>query len=266
MLKKLFFSLFLTLLVIIIISYSLLYFYQEKLIFHPDKIDKSFEYKFDGKLEELQFEMNDGKKLNGVLFRADTSKGLIFYLHGNAGSIETWGEISSYYTKLNYNVFMLDYRGFGKSEGEIESEKQFFDDIENVYNTFTKSYDESRIIILGYSIGSGPAAYLTSINHPKLLILQAPYYSLTDLTKNIFPLVPSFMLKYKFETYKYIKNLKTPIIIFHGDKDEVIYYGSSLKLKKEFKDSDRLITLKDQFHNGITTNPAYLEEISKILE
>jgi pimeloyl-ACP methyl ester carboxylesterase len=117
---------------------------------------------------------------------------------------------------------------------------------------------------LGYSIGTGPAARLAADNKPKLLILQAPYYSMTDLVKNIYPFIPGFLLKYKFETNKSLNRCSMPVVVFHGDQDDVIYYGSSLKLKKEFQHL-QLITLKDQGHNGMTENKEYLEAVKSIL-
>lgn len=120
-------------------------------------------------------------------------------------------------------------------------------------------------MILGYSIGTGPAAIMASTNNPRMLILQAPYHSLTDLMKHHYPIIPTFLLKYKFETNEYLKNCKMRVVIFHGDKDEVVYYGSSLKLKESFKPNDTLITLKGQSHNGITDNLDYINSISEIL-
>ena len=99
-----------------------------------------------------------------------------------------------------------------------------------------------------------------------MLILQAPYYSLTDMMRHTYPIIPTFILKYKFETYEYIKKCKMPILIFHGDQDEVIYYGYSLKLKEDFKKEDTLITLIGQGHNGMTENPVYKMEIQNILK
>jgi len=203
--------------------------------------------------------------LNGILFKSDSSKGLIFYLHGNAGSLNSWGDVAKTYTDLNYDVFIIDYRGFGKSEGSIENQGQLFDDLQIAFNVMKEKYAEDKIIVLGYSIGTGLAAKIASVNHPKLLILQAPYYSLTDMMKHDYPIIPTFILKYKFDTYKYIENCNMPIVIFHGNADEVIYYNSSIKLKALLKKSDKLITLNGQGHNGITDNPVYIEEIKKIL-
>jgi pimeloyl-ACP methyl ester carboxylesterase len=160
---------------------------------------------------------------------------------------------------------MMDYPGYGKSTGHITSLKQLFNSISAAYAFIKPNYPENHIIILGYSIGTGPAAWLASQNHPQKLILLAPYYSLGDFVQKIYPFVPGVILKYKINTYQYIRHTTVPIIIFHGDADEVIYYGSSLKLKKYLKRGDSLITLHGQPHNGIDENPDYLTSLRAIL-
>ena len=248
-----------------VIICGLLFFFQEKLIFFPQKLDKNYKFNFFKKFEEINIKTKDSKLLNSILFKADSSQGVIFYLHGNAGSLSSWGGVAKTYTALHYDVLMLDYRGYGKSEGSINRQSEFFQDIQTAYDELKNRYPENKIIVLGYSIGTGPAAKVASVNNPKLLILQAPYYSLTDMIGHTYPIIPTFILKYKFTTGEYIKNCKMPIVIFHGNKDEIIYYGSSLKLKAAFKKHDTLITLSGQGHNGITENSDYVNEIQKIL-
>ncbi len=249
-----------------IVLCGLLYFFQEKLIFFPQKLDTDYQFKFgQNEFEELNIKAPDGKLLNGLLFKADSTKGLIFYLHGNAGSLSSWGSVAETYTNLNYDVFILDYRSYGKSEGSINGQEQLFKDNQTVYDELKKRYSEKNIIIIGYSIGTGLAAKLASENSPKQLILQAPYYSLTDMMHHRFSFIPTFILKYKFATNEYLKDCKMPITIFHGNSDRVIYYGSSLKLKEEFKTKIDLITLDRQGHNGITDNPEYKKELKRIL-
>ena len=235
----------------------IVYFIQEKLIFMPDKLPENHHFAFDQPFNEMFFKMEDGMLLNGVLFKADSSKGLIFYLHGNAGSIDGWGGVAKFYTDLHYDLFMLDYRGYGKSKGNISSEKQLYSDVQAVYDDLKKQYKENAIVILGYSIGTGPAAKLASTNNARLLVLQAPYYSLTDMMRHQFPILPTFLLKYKFETSRFLLQCKMPVVVFHGDADEVIYYGSSLKLKQLFKRQDTLITLKGGYHNGMSEREDY---------
>lgn len=262
-------KMFLNLLIILLVFYVficvVLYFTQEKLIFFPEKVDKSFQFKFSQDFEEINIKTKDNVLLNSILFKADRSKGVIFYLHGNAGSLNSWGEVAEVYTELNYDVFMPDYRGYGKSEGKIKSEQQLFQDIQTVYDSLKTKYDESKIVVLGYSIGAAPATKIASTNQPRMLILQAPFYSLTDLAKHIYPVIPAFILKYKFETNKYIQKCAMPVIIFHGDRDEIIYYNSSVKLKELIKKSDTLIILNGVGHNGMSSDPQYLNELKKIL-
>lgn len=243
----------------------MIYFYQESLIFHPEKLDQSFQFDFDQKFEEKFIRTTDGKKLNSILFKVPNSKGLIFYLHGNGGSVNSCGIVAETFTKLNYDVFMLDYRGYGKSEGTIDGEEQLHKDVQSAYNELKKYYPENKILVLGYSIGTGFAAKLASNNHPKLLILHAPYYNLTDLMQHKYSIVPSFILKYKLKTNEYLKKCEMPVVIFHGDKDKGIYIGSSQKLKKQFKHGDKLFVLKGVGHNGIIKSDEYQSLILELL-
>lgn len=242
-----------------------LYFEQEHIIFFPKKLSKDFKFQFEKPFEEIKIKAKDNSLLHGLLFRADSSKGLVFYLHGNAGAADTWGEAAKTYTDLNYDTFIFDYRSYGKSEGEITNENEFHDDIQLAYNYFKSRYEEHKIVIIGYSIGTGPAAHLAANNHPKMLVLQAPYYSLIDMMHHSYPIIPDFLLKYKFETGTSLKNTKAQVKIFHGDADEIIYYGSSLKLKQHFKKEDELITIQGLGHNGMNRNLFYQNVLKKML-
>jgi esterase/lipase len=243
----------------------LLYFIQEKLIFFPEKLEQDYIYHFSGNFEEKWIETADGNKINALLFKADSSKGVILYLHGNAGALNSWGDIAPIYTSLHFDIFIPDYRGFGKSTGKIYSEKQIFDDVQRIYNFLMNDYKEEQIVIMGYSIGTGPASYLAAKNNAKKLILQAPYYNLSDVVNDHYKIIPSFLLKYQFRTNKYIKKVKSPIAIFHGDKDELIYSKSSKKLIKLCKPDDKLFILANQEHGNINDNKEFQYQLKGLL-
>lgn len=246
----------------------LLYFFQEKMIFYPQTLAKDFQFQHYRNFEERYVEMKDGKKLHSLLFKIENPKGVVFYLHGNAGSLESWGSVAEIFTDMGYDVFIPDYRGYGKSQGAIESEAQMHRDNQTLYNSLKSNYSEGGIIVLGHSIGSGMAAKVASANSPRLLVLQAPFYSLPDLVTNSPPLniFPAFLIKYNFRTGKYLKEVGAPVVILHGDKDEIIYYGSSLKLQQHFKAGDTLITLQGYGHNDFLTTRKYRNEIEMLLE
>lgn len=263
--KRFFIRLFTALLALYVIVCTLLYYFQEKIIFHPHKLEKNYVFHFDRPFREITTDGAEGKKISNVLFKTDSSRGLVFYLHGNAGSATHWEYTADVFNKLHYEVWMHDYRGYGKSEGIIKSENQLHEDAQKAYEAALQLYPENKIIIIGYSIGTGIAARLASEHHPQQLVLQAPYYNLTDLMKKRFPLIPSFILKYKLETNKYLSKCTVPVTLIHGDADEVIYYGSSLKLKPLLKTTDTLIFLKNQGHVGFPGNEDYVHAIEKIL-
>ena len=245
---------------------ALLFFFQEYLIFFPEKLERTYKFKFNQKIEEINIKTKDQKLLNGLLFKVESSKGLIFYLHGNAGSLRAWGEVARTFTDLNYDVFIVDYRGFGKSEGSIRSERQLYEDLQSAYDVMKLNYSEDKIVILGYSVGAGLAAKIASSNKPRLLILQAPFFNMTDLMRYHYPIIPTFLLRYKFPTNEFIKDCNMPIVIFHGKQDEVIYYNSSLKLKRSLKPNPTLIPLDSQGHNGMTSNREYINAIGDVLK
>ena len=237
----------------------------EQQLFPGAKLDKNFHFNFPGNVSEINILTKDRSKLNGLLFKSDQTKGLIIYLHGSNGAVDTWGKIAGFYTALNYDIFMLDYRGYGKSDGKITSEAQLYSDAQAAYDQLSLDYSQRHIVVIGQSLGAAPAAMLAANNNPRALILQAPYYSLGDWVHSLAPDVDTSNLKYKLRTYEFLPKTKAPVIIFHGDLDDAIYYGSSEKLSSYFKLVDKLFILKGEGHNDFTNNKEYLQKLEEVL-
>lgn len=238
---------------------------QVKFFFPGAKIDKDFKFNFSTTFSEVTIIATDSVKLNAVLFKAEATKGVILYIHGNSGGNDKWGLMAATYTNLHYDLFLFDYRGYGKSEGFIKNENEIYKDVQTAYNYLKLIYGENKIIVLGYSIGTGPAAFLAANNHPKELILQAPYYSLPDAMHHLRPSFDTTKIAFQFNTWKYVKMTTAPIVIFHGDIDKMFYYGSSEKLTAFFKPGDRLIKLKGAGHAFMVRNPIYLDSLKEVL-
>lgn len=243
----------------------LLYFKQERLLFFPQKLASNYRFTFGVPFQERWIKASDGTQLHGLLFPADSSKGLIFYLHGNGGALDSWGEVAPFYTRLGYDVFMLDYRGYGKSAGQIQSQAQFLGDVEVAYQHLLTEYPENRVVLLGYSLGTGAAAWLAVKHQPRLLLLQAPYPSMRAMARHYYPWVPGFIVRYPLATDKVLPRVKAPVIIFHGDQDEIIDYQLTLLLKAALKPQDQFIMLAGAGHNNMTSNPVYQETVQRIL-
>ncbi|MDQ6471087.1 alpha/beta fold hydrolase [Flavobacterium sp. LHD-80] len=255
---------FFAIIYVVVVSY--IYFNQVGMVFQSAALPKDFKFEYESPFEELNIKSFDGVNLNGLLFKTENSKGLVFYLHGNAGTLESWGKIAKTYTNLGYDIFILDYRSFGKSEGEIENEEQLNKDVAEVYKRLTERYPENKIVISGYSIGSGLATILASENKPKALILQSPYFSFTELSGTRVRFFPDFMKKFHLETYQYLPKIKAPIFIFHGLDDQLIPVENSVRLNKILGSKGHLYLLKGQGHIGMNENESFQEQLKVILQ
>jgi uncharacterized protein len=243
-----------------------MYFNQEAIIFHPKHIEKGYQFGYDFDFEEIFFDVDENIQLHGLLSKQDSSQGLIFYLHGNAGNCTALAGLNNVYSQFNYDVFVLDYRSYGKSNGELTDEEQFYEDAQFAYDEIKKRYAEENIIIIGFSVGTATAAWLASQNNPSKLILQAPYYSMLRMKDVNYSFIPDFVVNFEFETYKYLEHVRSPTYIFHGDRDETIHVSNAVDMEEFLKPGDQLIILEGQRHNGIDKNAEYQKHFRELVE
>ncbi len=262
------------------------YLLQEKILFHPVKLDKNYQFPFKATFTEHNLITTDNAKINTIWFKANSennianhtlnhtlsntlsnsSKGVIVYCHGNADNIVRWGQIVEKLLPLGYDILIFDYRGFGKSTGTI-SEKALFADTQMVYDFAKKYYSENQIIIYGRSLGTGLATHLATTNHAKHLILETPYYSILELSQRYAAWLPTkLILQYHIRTDLNIVKVQCPITIFHGTEDEVVPYDSGIKLKPLLKNGDEFITVPNGMHGDLELYAEYQEGIKRILQ
>ena len=242
-----------------------LYFFQEKMVFAPDKLSQKYKFRFEQEFVELYYKTEDGNEINALHFKAENSRGVVFYQHGNAGSLAGWGERAIDFIAEDYDVLMYDYRGFGKSTGSIKNEKMLYNDALMIYKKMMYDYKERDIIVYGMSLGTGIAAKLAHENNPKLLVLETPYFNFYDVAKFHYPYLPnSILLHYQFKTNKLLPDLKIPIYLFHGTEDETVPYESSQRLLA-LSENITLFTVKDGSHNNLNTFHDYHDGLKRIL-
>lgn len=267
--KKLLFGLLKWVLGFYLVVLLLLYLFQDKIIFQATTLPPDFKFNFQQQFEENTYTSPEGVKINTLFFPVEgESKGLIFYCHGNRRNIKTWGRFVKSFTKNGYDVFMWDYRGFGKSEGK-PSEDNIFSDAEFLYDKMSEKYPENKIIVYGRSLGTGVATKLSAGHSPKKLLLETPYYSMADVGKKQFPFLPySLLIKHPFRTDRYILKVKCPIHIFHGTDDELVPYESSLDLARVLnrEPTELIITLEGGGHRGLDRFDEYQIRLSELLE
>ena len=239
------------------------YVIQSRLIFSPTKLPQSHVFRFDLPFREEYFAMEDGAIINALHFSVRSPLRIVLYFHGNTGSLDSWGGVAGDFVQHGYEVVVIDYRGFGKSTGSI-SEHALQSDGMAIYDRLTESYSESDIVVYGRSIGSAPATFVAAHRDPKALILESPFYSMRDLVRHMFPVVPAFLLRYPLRNDIYLARVTSPILLFHGTDDRVIYYDSSTKLKR-LVPAARLISIDGGRHNDLPDNQIYKTELRHIL-
>lgn len=243
-----------------------IYFWQEKFLFKPEKLPSDFEFKY-GDIEFLEYNLEPvpGVNINGIHFCQEKPKGVVLYLKGNSRSIKGWGRFAVDFTRLGYDVIMIDYRGFGKSTGK-RTEEGIKRDLQYIYDELKKQVKEKYIILYGRSLGSGFAAKLASTNNPRMLILESPYYSVRHVAKRYTPFLPlSLILRFPIRTYKWLKHVQCPIKILHGTNDKLIPYKTAVKLSKIKPENTRLYSIIGAGHNNLYTKEEYHRMLDEIL-
>jgi len=239
---------------------------QERFIFKPEKLDKDFIYKYDAPFRELFFDVEPGVRINGLHFTVNAPHGLVLYFHGNTRSIKGWARYAKDFFRYNYDVVLVDYRGFGKSTGK-RNEKDMLNDMQFVYDKLASQYTEQHIIVYGRSLGSGFATKIASDNQPRYLILDAPYFSFTKAIERFLPMLPvRLVLRFHLRTDKWIARVRCHTYILHGTKDWLIPVSNSEKLQALNPKMITLIRIKGGGHNNLPAFPEYHNFIRDILQ
>ena len=241
-----------------------LYFLQDLIIFHSKPLARDYNFNFKQPFKELNLSPDGHRNLNIVQFLPkEKPKGIVLYFHGNMINIERYAQYAPVFTKNNYEVWMIDYPGYGKTTGK-RSEQTMYDDALFLYQLAIKKTSAENIILYGKSLGTGVASYLASVKACKQLILETPYYSMTSMTRHYVPIYPAGLLRYSFPGFQYLKKVKVPVSIFHGTSDEVIPYSQSIKLKRELPGIN-LITVPNGKHNNLYRFPRVIQKLDSLL-
>ncbi len=246
---------------------SILYVLQERFLFRPVPLAQDHEYTFEHEFEELFFETGKNSVINALFFKARQSKGAMLYFHGNAGNLDRWGHVTTYFVDLGYDVLVMDYRTYGKSKGKLSEEALYLDG-QKCYEYLLDRYDEKDITVYGRSLGSGIASKIAAQNNPRRVLLESPFYSIADVAKTRFPIFPvGKLLKYRLPNHEHLGRFNGPIAIFHGTEDYVVPYRSGSKLAEKVNNGNvELFAVEGGGHNNLIEFPAYRDAVEAFLK
>jgi pimeloyl-ACP methyl ester carboxylesterase len=256
------------LLVIITLGF---YFFQEKLIFYPQIITEANARnikKAYPNIEEITITTADNINLKGWFIKHPGAEKtpLIIYFGGNAE--ETSNLIHKSHEITGYSLALMNYRGYGLSEG-TPSEKNLFKDAINIYDYFSKrgELDPGNIILMGRSLGTGVAIYLATQRPIRKIILVSPYDSVVSLARRSFPYLPvSLILKHRFDSISRAPEITIPMLALIASDDVTVPPAYSLRLTEKWGGEYRLKRIAGANHNSIDSNKLYWKSIQEFLK
>src|ERR1041384_559061 len=260
---------------------------EDKLIYFPSKYPDGF-WDVDNipspkgsivpKVENCYFKTSDGLRLHGW-FCSPIHKGIdeapiqsdmvMLWFHGNAGNITYRYEMIREMMELPVEVFIIDYRGYGKSEG-TPTERGLYLDARAAwdYLTNTRGVPANRIIILGKSLGGAPAIDLATQVEPAGVIVQSSFTSARDMASSVLPFFPAVLLRTKMGSINKIANVHCPKLFIHSPADEIVPYKLGRRLYEAAPEPKQFYEVKGAPHNMtyLVGAKPYFEALRQFIE
>jgi len=237
-----------------------LYFlFQEKFIFVPTWPHDTFSPKITTPAEEHLLATVHGGQIHYLHLKVAKPRGLVFYLHGNTGSLRRWQFMAEEISSFGFDVVVMDYRGYGLSKG-TKRESWMHRDAEMVFDEVVTGYTDLPVMIYGRSLGAGFATRLASRRRITALVLETPFSNLLDIARHYLPFIPvSFLLRYHFRSDEYIRSVQSPILILHGTRDRIVPYSSALRLYRAARENQtiEMVTIVGGKHSDLNGYPLF---------
>jgi len=244
---------------------------EERFIFLPDSTVDVTPRDAGLSFEDVYFTTSDGVRLNGWFVPYQGSKITLLWAHGNAGNISHRVEnLKLLHQQVNISVFIFDYRGYGRSGGKVSEEGTYKDATAALqYLRSRADVEPKRIIFFGRSLGAAVAADLAAREDCLALILETPFVSIREMARAAFPLLPiGPLLRTRYDVIEKIAKVRAPLLVLHGDQDEVVPYEQGKKVFAAAVGPKEFYTIRGAHHNDtyIVGGAAYFKAWKNFIE
>lgn len=261
---------FLIILLLVWVLLSVLVFvFQANFVYYPHKnLDLTpaivgLEY------EDVYITTRDGTRLHGWFLPRSNARGTLLFLHGNAGNISHRTESLRLFHDLGLAVFIIDYRGYGRSEGKPGENGTYLDaEAAWKYLTGEKSVPAGKIIVFGRSLGGAVAAWLSTQYTPAALILESTFSSSVDMGKHIYPFLPmKFITRIKYPTINRMQDIHCPVLVIHSSEDDIVPYEQGRKIFMAANEPREFLAIHGDHNQGfMDSNSIYINGLKKFLD
>jgi fermentation-respiration switch protein FrsA (DUF1100 family) len=237
--------------IIAVWTVGLAYYFVDYALYHPLKYPQG-EWDARGAVHasDVWLKASDGVKINGWWSESRGSSWATLYLHGNGGNVTHRAARIHEIVAAGSSVLMLDYRGYGKSEGR-PSEQGLYRDADAAYAYLLgKGYRPEQLIVHGESLGSAVAIDLVSRKPCAGLVLEAPFSSASDVAGSLVPFIGPLLVR-SFDSLPKIRSVRISKFFMQGDRDEVVPLRLGLKLFAAAPEPKTFWTIPGGTHNDI---------------
>jgi fermentation-respiration switch protein FrsA (DUF1100 family) len=257
-----------TILIGTVLLNGLMYFQQPRMIFFPWRTLDANPADWGLAYADVQIETSDAVALHGWFIPREGARRVVLFLHGNAGNISHRRDSVDIFHRLGLDVFIIDYRGYGQSEG-TPGEQGLYRDAEAAwrYLTEVRGFDGSEIVIFGRSLGGAVAAELASGVDAGGVILESSFSSARDFSRKVFPLLSRLVaLRFAFDAAAAIAQTRSPVLVLHSPDDEIMPIELGRRLFQAAPEPKQFVELRGD-HNGgfLASQPAYEQALAAFI-
>jgi uncharacterized protein len=248
------------------VALSGMYAFQRDFQYFPTRRDPAPQAVGLAGVERVALPTPDGETLVLWLSPAEGDRPTILFFHGNGGEIADRADRFAFYQSRGYGVAFLSYRGYGGSTGS-PSETGLLIDAKSAYDYLrAEGIPADGIVLVGESLGTGPAVITAAANPVAAVILEAPYSAAVDIARQAYPWLPvGLLMKDQYRSRDHIDRINAPLLVLHGDNDRVIPQGFGKRLFDAARDPKTFLSLGPVGHNALFS-PATWEAEARFID
>ena len=251
---------------------ALIYFRQSSLIYYPNLPGRNLAatpQQIGLAFEDVELVTEDKVRLHGWFVPSANARGTVLFFHGNAGNISHRLESIAIFNRMNLDVFIIDYRGYGRSQGRV-TETGTYRDAEAAwfYLTGARGIDADKIIVFGRSLGASIAAWLANRHTPAALILESSFSSVPSMAQRLYPFLPvKWLSKFSYDTRRYVSTITCPLLVAHSKNDEIIPYAEGRLVFDAAPAARQFLDLRGGHNDGfIVSGQAYTDGLRAFVD
>jgi len=243
-----------------------LYLMQSRMVYFPSRQIEADPNDYALQYQDVSFTAADGVALHGWFVPAENEKGVVLLLHGNGGNVSHRLDLLAMLNRLGVSTFIIDYRGYGKSEGRPSEQGTYLDARAAWdYLTATRGVAPEKIILHGRSLGGAVAAKLATKQTPRAMIVESCFTSVPDLGAQLYPMFPVRLLsRFKYDAQAYLREVSCPVLIIHSRDDDIVPFSHGRRLFQAANEPKAFLEITGTHNDGyVASEQIYTERLGK---